>query len=331
VKYVIKKAHKLGLKIMLKPHLDILNSEEGYWRADIGFYDEPSWEEWFREYAGFILHYAKIAEKYDVEIFCVGTELSFTTQKTYFWEQVINEIRNTYKGKLTYAANWDNYSSVGFWHKLDYIGIDAYFPLTYKRDPSLEDIKDGWRKWVCEIDIWYAKVGKPIIFTEIGYSSSRNAPSEPWKDGYGNADVNMQAKCYTAFFDIVWKQPWLAGVYWWRWAPTIFGGGEHNRHFTPLKKPAAKLIESNYKIGRRKEVERKTAGKIDLETITRRAYDGQKSKLNGLNDIEPGAIAGGSMKGTILNTSTLQPVLKTQKDSKFQKDWKEKHMMEYVN
>jgi hypothetical protein len=40
------------------------------------------------------------------------------------------EIRKIYTGKLTYAANWDDFDKVPFWKELDYIGIDAYFPLS---------------------------------------------------------------------------------------------------------------------------------------------------------------------------------------------------------
>lgn len=255
VKHVIKTAHKLGLKVMLKPHIDLIDKGSGtYWRADIGFYNEEGWKKWFKEYERFITHYAKIAEKNNVEIFCVGTELSFTTQKTDHWQKVISSVKNIYSGKLTYAANWDNYKNVKFWEDLDFVGIDAYFPLTYKSDPTVEDIVEGWGKWKHEIESWHSSIDKPIVFTEIGYSSSSHAPSEPWKSGTGNADVEIQAKCYAAFFEALRGSSWLAGVYWWRWAPTTYGGGKHNRQFTPLNKPAAKILEENYKTAKTEQL-----------------------------------------------------------------------------
>jgi hypothetical protein len=45
---------------------------------------------------------------------------------------------------LTYAANWDKYDQVSFWDELDFIGIQAYFPLTDQTNPSAEEIKKGW-------------------------------------------------------------------------------------------------------------------------------------------------------------------------------------------
>jgi len=248
VKHTIKTAHKLGLKTMLKPHIDLVNDENGsYWRADIGFYNNEDWATWFKEYKEFIVHYAKIAERNKVEIFCVGTELSFASQRTDEWIDVISAVKKVYSGKLVYAANWDNYKNIAFWKDLDYIGIDAYFPLSYDKNPTVEDMKQGWKKWILEIESRSITEKKPVIFTEIGYASTPTAPCEPWKGGtHGNADVEMQAKCYTAFFETVWDRPWLAGVYWWKWSPTVYGGGNNNRRFTPLNKPAAIILAKHY-------------------------------------------------------------------------------------
>jgi hypothetical protein len=250
--HAIKKAQELGMKVLLKPHIDLVNgTTEGYWRADIGFTDDEDWIKWFGEYQKFILHFAEIAEALNVELFCVGTELAFTTQKDTLWrERVISKVREVYSGKLIYAANWDNYQAVRFWDKLDYIGIDAYFPLTYRPNPSVTEIIRGWEKWKQEIRLWHTSINKPIIFTEIGYASTTYAPMYPWEGGkQGNAATDVQAKCYKAFFDTVWGCSWLAGVYWWRWDTNINAGGEHNRQFTPQNKPAQKILEAHYKAG----------------------------------------------------------------------------------
>ncbi len=249
LRHAIKKAHQLGIKVMLKPHLDLVDKFDGtYWRADIGFASDKDWETWFKEYADFILHYARMAKRLDVELFCVGTELTFTTQKSDRWRALISEIRKTYPGKLVYAANWDNYKNVDFWDMLDFVGIDAYFPLSYTPDPSLEELIKGWDKWKCEIEAWQTTVNKPVIFTEIGYSSAPHAPAAPWKGGtHGNADPDLQARCYKSFFESIWGSPWLAGVYWWEWGTSTRAGGVNNRHFTPQNKPAEKVLSENFK------------------------------------------------------------------------------------
>ena len=73
--HAITTAHSLGLNVMLKPHLDLLDASGGGWRGDIACATEPDWKEWFDSYQKFALHYAKIAEQNKVEIFCFGTEI----------------------------------------------------------------------------------------------------------------------------------------------------------------------------------------------------------------------------------------------------------------
>jgi hypothetical protein len=45
---------------------------------------------------------------------CFGTELEFGSQKTQYWMQLIQKIKKVYTGKLTYAANWDDFDKVPF-------------------------------------------------------------------------------------------------------------------------------------------------------------------------------------------------------------------------
>ncbi|MEI6863447.1 MAG: hypothetical protein WCK38_03505, partial [Candidatus Omnitrophota bacterium] len=147
IRHAIRKAHSEGMFVMLKPHID-LTSDEDNSRSDIGFSSDDKWSEWFNNYTKFITHYAKIARDEDVEFFCVGTELTFAATKTDMWKnQIIPEVRKAYKGRIMYAANWDEYENVGFWDDLDYAGIDAYFPLADKGTPQYEEIRQGWRKW----------------------------------------------------------------------------------------------------------------------------------------------------------------------------------------
>jgi len=309
IKHAIKTAHKLGLKVMLKPHIDLISKEDGtYWRADIGFNSDEDWGKWFKEYGRVIDRYARIARDCDVEIFCVGTELSFTTQKQDYWREIISSARKIYPGKLTYAANWDNYKHIEFWQDLDFIGIDAYFPLTYKINPTVEEIKKGWERWKTEIESWQSGINKPIVFTEIGYSSSFHAPREPWKNGEGDADVGLQARCYAAFFETVWGCEWLAGVYWWQWSPSIYGGGENNRQFTPMNKPAAKILEENYK-SRVTGQERSVSGTVPVEVVTPETKD-RPADMGGIP--------------VLFKPKALLPLSRTKHEPEFRSEWKNK-------
>lgn len=250
LEHVIARSKSLGLKIMVKPHVDVLHeSVDPYSRADIGFSTSSEWDIWFLNYKRHLFHYADMAEKFGVEYFCVGTELATTTHRhPELWEQLIREVREHFSGKLIYAANWDNYMNVTFWDKLDYVGIDAYFPLTDEPDPSIADLVQGWKKWKSEIRAFYSRTKKPILFTEIGYASTAHAAIRPWENGYtGSADIEIQKKCYEAFYRTIWGSKWLKGVYWWVWDTNIRSGGKHNRNFTPQNKPAQAIIKKYYK------------------------------------------------------------------------------------
>src|SRR4030042_4610073 len=177
VKEIIEKAHSLGMKVMLKPHLDLLSTSEGGWRGEIACIREPDWQVWFNQYKSFILHYAKIAEETGAEMLCIGTELTAATAgRADDWKDIISAIKKVYKGNLTYAANWsEEYLQIRFWDELDYVGIDAYFPLSNEDRPTYEAMMEGWKRWISEIEQWQKMVNKPVIFPEVGYRSSLGA------------------------------------------------------------------------------------------------------------------------------------------------------------
>ncbi len=244
-------ARSLGIKTLLKPHLWLTRSEEGKWRAHIEMESEEDWRAWFADYRTFMLHYARLAEQQAMEGLCIGTELHQTAVKREAdWRALIRDIRKIYSGKLTYAANWyREFEEVRFWDELDWIGIQAYFPLADHDNPSLETLKKGWEPHLAAIDQLRNRYGKPVIFTEIGYRGMENAATEPWlwpERGPSIASevgLETQARCYQAFFESVWQRDWMAGVYFWKWFPEISGRRAVRPHgFTPQNKPAELVL-----------------------------------------------------------------------------------------
>ncbi len=245
----IKKAQQLNMKVMLKPHLDLLDTSFGGWRGEIASVRETDWNIWFDNYRKFIMHYARIAKENKVEMFCIGTELAeVTASKPEMWRALIKDIRKVYKGLLTYAANWsEEYLQIAFWDALDYAGVDAYFPLSDKERPTYDELMKGWKKWFTEIEKWQARINKPVIFPEVGYHSSEYAAKEPWAHTPGTRlDLGVQVDCYRAMLDTFWNKEWFYGIYWWDWGTSIRMGGKANRGFTPQNKPAESLIKKQY-------------------------------------------------------------------------------------
>lgn len=238
--HAINKIHSLGIKVMLKPHIDV---QTGEFRGDI-----LGSEEWFKNYNEFILRYAKFASKYNVEMFCIGTELSSTTYSRWGkeWKQIIKNIRKVYKGPLVYAANWDEYKDVSFWDELDFVGVDAYFPLTSKNNPSKDELIAGWTKWANEIENWLKEknIKKSVIFTEIGYASADGVNKRPWEIPSQIEDQAEQADCLDAALTVLTKRDWFKGMYWWNTFPKEI---ESPLSFTMKGKKAEPILANWYK------------------------------------------------------------------------------------
>ena len=144
-----KKFQEEKVGIMVKPQIWVWR---GVFTGDINMDSEEQWTFFENSYSDFILTYAKTAQDMGAEILCIGTELEqFVLTRPVYWKRLIKDIRRIYKGKLTYATNWNEYLEVSFWSELDYIGIDAYFPLSEEKSPSILDFekeaerKGGWR------------------------------------------------------------------------------------------------------------------------------------------------------------------------------------------
>ncbi|WP_291790183.1 glycoside hydrolase family 113 [Maribacter sp.] len=253
-KAIKEECDKYGIKIMLKPHIWLQKTGNGKWRSDIKMETEQEWNTWFENYNQIILKYAKLAEDLQLEQFCIGTELETTVyEKPNKWKTLIKKVKATYKGKLTYAANWDNeYKEVPFWDELDYIGIQAYFPISAKNDPTLLELENHWRKHAEAIALVSSKFNKPILFTELGYKSIRGTSKKPWEwNGintlYSKISKGEQLLCYQAFFNTIWKEPWFHGIHIWEWQSRGASSG-NNTNFTIEGKPSLNLIAKYFKV-----------------------------------------------------------------------------------
>ncbi len=244
IQTIVQHAKSQGLKVMLKPMVWV----QGSWAGGFDLESEVEWKKWEANYRTYTLAVAKIAVAEKVEMICLGTELKVAVRKrAKFFRSLIDELRGIYTGKLTYAANWDDYLIVNLWDKLDYIGIDAYFPLSPTESPTVQELKLAWIDPIRKISQVYKYYKKPILFTEFGYRSIDQCCWQQWlrenlpHDAYVN--LQNQENAYKAFFESFWHQPWFAGVFFWQWyIHHPAAGGIKNSDFTPQNKPAANLV-----------------------------------------------------------------------------------------
>jgi hypothetical protein len=239
----IKMAHQKGLKVMLKPHVWVMGKENVY-TGDLDYKSDEGWSKFEENYREYVLDFARIADSTQVEMYCIATEFhTFIAQRPSFWKQLIADVKQIYKGKLTYAENWDKYQDVSFWNEMDFVGIDAYFPLSEKQNPSVEELKTGWKKHIKDLDKYARKQQKPILFTEIGYQSTDFSTQKPW-ESYSKYPDNetLQANAFRAFFESTWNEKWLAGAMVWKWFPMMEKGKKARDKYSPQNKPAEAVI-----------------------------------------------------------------------------------------
>lgn len=166
------------------------------------------------------------------------------------WRHVINAIKKpgypklqggtatgaSYKGKLIYAASWSG-ASVGWskasefdhitwWDAVDYIGVDANFPLTQNQGaPSVQALADAWHgkgdpaTLGGQSDI-YGRLEKvtdtyhrPIVFTSVEYDSAFGASSgQPQAAEQDNGEQLHDMEALLSTFS---GTSWWVGVFWY--------------------------------------------------------------------------------------------------------------------
>ena len=273
--HILNKCKIAGHNVALKPHVDIITGEQ---RGLIEFSSEIDKQLWFNNYSNFINHYATMQEQNNVELLIIGTELEKLTgiENLQYWEDIISQIRQIYSGKIIYGQNWDNYDTeqVCFWHLVDYVGIDAYFPTSDSQDPDFIELKAGWtsfiyecgaddgpveHNWLQELNQFQQTVNKSIIFTEFGHRSMDYQAKQPWEyQVIEPVNLNLQRLCYNQLFETFANKPWFLGFIVWYVNPKKDDGGMYDTNFTVLNKDAIQqfniyeyldtILYSNYNI-----------------------------------------------------------------------------------
>ncbi len=247
IRHVIRLAHRLGMKVLLRPQVGS-EGEWGHVKITQGN-NEAGWTAWFASYRTFITRYAALAAQEDVEQFSIGSELPLTTHREKQWREIIAAVRAVYPGRVTYSAHLDDVQRVRFWDALDFIGVDAYYPLTNKNTPTVAELKTAWQQYVPGLARLSARWQRPIVFTEIGYRSRDGANRNPgeWRQ---QAAVNLQEQrnAYQAAFETFWggTYPWFRGMFWWQWFVDPQQGGSNDTNYTPHDKPAEQVLRTFY-------------------------------------------------------------------------------------
>lgn len=210
---MIEYARTLGLKVMIKP---TVNPSDGTWRAHINFFDvdvpcEPKWSQWFESYTKYQLHYAEIAEQLNCEMVIVGCEMVQTERREQEWRALIKEIRNVYKGLVTYNTDKYQEGNVKWWDAVDVISSSGYYPT------------GDWESQLTRIEPIVKAFNKPFFFAEAGCLSrtgSANVPND-WSLE-GGVNLKEQAAYYKEMFEETKKRDWVLGFGLWDWNAMLY-------------------------------------------------------------------------------------------------------------
>lgn len=303
-------SHSIGLAVSIKMHLE---TYDGQWRANINPGDRNTW---YSAYGTRLVHLAAIGQAHNAELIVIGTELvrmasqDQNADNTLRWKNLIAQVRAVYNGKLTYSANSnsnmpnDNFSneknSIGFWSDLDFGGLSVYYAL--QSDNSVAALQSAWDYWnSSDIRPFSEKIGKPILFVEIGYRSLSNARFQPWNwQQSGSIDMTEQSNAYQAMFEYWNKYDYINGVLLWDWESNPNAGGTNNSSYTPQNKPAQDVMTkwftspitppvtsappSSFKTTTTVNPTSPSVGSAATFSVTVTASDG--AVLNGIVDIE---------------------------------------------
>jgi hypothetical protein len=257
VLHAVATAQSLGLRVLLKPQVDVL---DGTYRGLIAPANRAAW---FASYRTMLVHYATLAQQQHVAGLVVGVELGSMVsgpRDTGLWQSMIRSVRRLgYKGSLTYAANWDQLNLVGFWRSLDYIGIDAYFPLVPRgREfaPTIAELVAAWHgsyvaggpiDWVNEVNRLERTERRPVVFTELGYVPTACTAAAPYDlvppcasaAATTTAGQHAQQDAYVAALRVWSRVAFVRGIYWWDW-PT--DANQVSDDYSPRGKLAERTI-----------------------------------------------------------------------------------------
>jgi hypothetical protein len=290
IRHAIDLARQNKLRVILKP---VVNCRDGTWRAWIKFFrpvtdeerargitghrdvwrDEPEfvdglvpddrqWDAWWDHYSRYILHYARIAQESNVEMLCLGCEMSSTEGFEDRWRKLIADVRAVYDGTLTYNSNHGREHDITWWAAVDAIGISAYYAVPPADGVDEEEAllqATPLREIIAELQTIKPKLAalsatwqRPILFIETGVISARGAARFPWSHGLDPhehpTDQQEQANYYQAMFEVFYKEPWFKGYAWWDWPARLYpkDHAPHHRGFCVYGKQAERVVREWY-------------------------------------------------------------------------------------
>ncbi len=239
----IRDAHAAGLSVVLKPQVLIRD----HWAGELAFHDHAQESTWFAHYSRAMLHYAQLARQMGVEALVIGTELQGMAQSRH-WPQLIQQLRATYRGLLTYTAhNVEGVEAFPYWDQLDLIALSFYPNMGASGNP--EEMLASVRRNLQRLNQAVQGMHQPLWLLEIGIPSAQGASSRPWDwhDLSQRApDLQLQQDAIAAWLQALQDTPRIRGVFIWNWMSDPHAGGTSDVDYTLQHKPAERVVRQQW-------------------------------------------------------------------------------------
>lgn len=250
-----------GIRVMLKP---MVESQDSAWQGWIRFPDDGNeqiagirtdyWARWFESFTHWLVHYAGLAERAGVEVFCVGCELVGTMDQSSHWTAAIAAVRRVFSGWVTFNTDHSALHAPRDWFEgLDVLSISYYVSIASQAGETVEQMRATLEPLADELGEQAAALGMPVVFGEIGARSRVGTATLPW-DYQTRAPYSgqEQAEYLEAILSTFWTRPWWRGLYWWKWEerqdrPLYREDPAGDLGFTIAGKPAENTMRAWYR------------------------------------------------------------------------------------
>jgi hypothetical protein len=305
---IVKVARAMGFEIWIKPIVfttaqEIHQGTSAYQWSSIAPRDASTW---FESYGSSIKNVLRQLEPYGIDSILLGNELAnLTTSSIYqdYWSTLISDFKEVFSGHIGYNASAfgapvgssDEYSSVTFLDKIDFLGISIYPQLYSNKTPSAEEMQDGWfrtangeKNIVRELrDFFTLHPNLNLAVTEFSSAASDGGNFSFAKLGFDAEspgalirDLEEQRLFYEVGFQVLSREfgDQIKGIFPFRWGANTFQGfldvppDQGIYTFDLQGKPAAEVIASWYR-GDKNSNGTKISGRFGADSLAGGFYD----------------------------------------------------------
>ncbi len=273
---IIDAAKNRGLKVMHTEQLALgLDLGQDQLDALENMKNDPQWwNEWYKQWKKWVVPRARLAEKYEVDMFVIYLFADDTFRPEVYpqyderWCEIIAEVHKVYSGVL--AINVINADErFTFVDAVDAVLV-TIFPELYtssgkildNRNPTLNELEEQTNILFSYTEQLLAeKVPVYYVFSAMSSDGQEGGEPPPW--GWGpppasQVDFLEQVMYYEAFFNVLESKDWVSGVFTerWDWFDQFSRSGDSPEAYyydvtlqgSPRSKPAEQVIKLWYGI-----------------------------------------------------------------------------------